>query len=431
MAEVTLEAQPVPPWAVKSIEEIAAADIIIGILADLSQNEMAQVCTDLGTLTGNPRIVVLQKHPTASAAQVGDSEPKVQPEGASSENSSASLWVVPWNLQEPEMPSPLATFATACSSLFAAGEKLGVRGCCVVVSNLEYAPPKWVCRLAEPLLDNSFDFVAPRYAVRKFEGLLNNSIIARLTRSLYGRRLQSPMGPDFGVSLSLVQDLSNGNSRNRDGIDGGNLLASLAPRTACENLRVCQTYLGARRNPPADSAAVSSLLSQVLGPVFSNMETNAACWQRVRNSTPVRTLNQTQAIPQQPRTVEVGHSVNSFQQGVRDLQDIWGLVLPPATLLELRKLSRAAAEQHHFPDELWVRIIYDFALAHRLRAINREHLLHSFTPLYLGWLASYARQVEGAGPAAVEERFERLAGVYEAEKPYLVSRWRWPDRFNP
>jgi hypothetical protein len=83
------------------------------------------------------------------------------------------------------------------------------------------------------------------------------------------------------------------------------------------------------------------------------------------------------------------------------------------------------------PDELWVGVVYDFALAHRIRTISRDHLLRSFTPLYLGWIASYAIEMENADPAMVEERLERLAHAYETGKPYLVSRWRWPDRFNP
>ena len=123
--------------------------------------------------------------------------------------------------------------------------------------------------------------------------------------------------------------------------------------------------------------------------------------------------------------------VNSFQLGIRDLQEIWGLVLPPATLLELRKLARSTPEQFHLPDELWARIVCDFALAHRLRTINREHLLRSMTPLYLGWVAGYAREMETADEGAMERRLERLSYAYEVSKPYLVSRWRWPDRFSP
>jgi hypothetical protein len=100
-------------------------------------------------------------------------------------------------------------------------------------------------------------------------------------------------------------------------------------------------------------------------------------------------------------------------------------------LLELRKLARSSSEQFQMPDDLWARIVYDFALAHRLRTINREHLLRSLTPLYLGWAAGYAREMETANEGEVERRLERLSNAYEASKPYLVSRWRWPDRFSP
>ena len=107
------------------------------------------------------------------------------------------------------------------------------------------------------------------------------------------------------------------------------------------------------------------------------------------------------------------------------------MVLPPTSLFELRKLSRTPVDKFRMPDELWVRIVYDFALAHRLRTISRDHLLKSMTPLYLGWVASYAHDLQDSNAFSVERRLERLSAVYEADKPYLVSRWRWPDRFNP
>ena len=107
------------------------------------------------------------------------------------------------------------------------------------------------------------------------------------------------------------------------------------------------------------------------------------------------------------------------------------MVLPPSTLFELRKLARLPVEQFRMPDELWVRIVYDFCLAHRLRTISRDHLLKSMTPLYLGWVASYAQDLKASGATTPEGRLERLSLAYEADKPYLVSRWRWPDRFNP
>ena len=46
-------------------------------------------------------------------------------------------------------------------------------------------------------------------------------------------------------------------------------------------------------------------------------------------------------------------------------------------------------------------------------------------------LPSANGDAEAADAAGVEQILERLAVAYESAKPYLVSRWRWPDRFNP
>ena len=122
--------------------------------------------------------------------------------------------------------------------------------------------------------------------------------------------------------------------------------------------------------------------------------------------------------------------VESFRLAYRNLQDIWGLVLPPATLVDLKRLTLTTS-QFRMPDDLWARIVYDFVLGHRLRAINRDHLLAALTPIYLAWVASHALEIGVGSRAAADELVERLCLAYEAQKPYLLRRWRWPDRFNP
>ena len=122
--------------------------------------------------------------------------------------------------------------------------------------------------------------------------------------------------------------------------------------------------------------------------------------------------------------------IDSFQLGFRELRDIWSWIVPPKTIIELRHLANADPREFRVPDETWARIIYDFALGYRLRVLPREHLLGSLTPLYRGWLASFVLQVRDFRPAAADARIEQLAGAFEAQKPYLVSRWRWPERFR-
>ena len=47
----------------------------------------------------------------------------------------------------------------------------------------------------------------PLYAMGKFDGLLNSSILAPLTRALYGRRVRFPLASDFCISGKMLPEL--------------------------------------------------------------------------------------------------------------------------------------------------------------------------------------------------------------------------------
>jgi hypothetical protein len=121
--------------------------------------------------------------------------------------------------------------------------------------------------------------------------------------------------------------------------------------------------------------------------------------------------------------------LDAFRLAYVNLREIWSLVLPPNTLLGLKRLSVTDAATFRMPDSLWARIVYDFLLAYRLRTINRGHLLGALIPLYLAWVAGHVN-ITASGVGS-DSHLEAVAAAFEAEKPYLVARWRWPDRFNP
>lgn len=68
--------------------------------------------------------------------------------------------------------------------------------------------PQWIFRLVQPIVDLGFDLVGPCYTRQKMEGFLNRSVLSPLHRALYGEQLQNPVGPDFGLSGKLVQQMS-------------------------------------------------------------------------------------------------------------------------------------------------------------------------------------------------------------------------------
>ena len=167
------------------------------------------------------------------------------------------------------------------------------------------------------------------------------------------------------------------------------------------------------------------------GSLFADVEAKATFWQRTR--TPKETLRIDTVVPTGVTTAdpaddaEIDDLLSSFRIGYNNLHDIWSLVLPPQTLVSLKRLSQAPRDTFTIPDALWARIVYDFVLAHRLRTIARSHLLGALTPLYLAWVASHLLGLRN-GTAS---RPGQLGRAFEADRPYLVSRWRWPDRFNP
>jgi len=309
--------------------------------------------------------------------------------------------------------------------IFDASLKAGARKCAVIASDPSIVTAEWVQLLLQPAAEQQFDLVAPCYALHPFEGLINRAIVYPLVRALYGKRIRNPLGPDFGISNVLLDRMVSGSRARR------HPLASLAAEAVTGRMQICQSHLGPRVLPGADWANLSSILAQVLGPLFLDMDRLAQYWQRARGSEPIAEFGTPTYAAGPESAVEVKGLIASFGLGARNLPEVWGMILPPSTLVELRRLARQETAAFRMPDETWARIVYDFGLAHRLNTINRDQMLRALTPIYLGWVASYALELENASPEAVEQRLEQLCLAYENTKSYLVARWRWPDRFNP
>jgi hypothetical protein len=312
---------------------------------------------------------------------------------------------------------------SAFRTVFRIAQLVEARACAVVDADLRSITPEWFDLLLRPVLERDFDYVAPYYKRHKYDGTITNSVIYPLTRALYGRRVRQPIGGDFGFSGRLASHYLTKDVWTTDvaryGIDIWMTTTAIA-----ENFRVCQAYLGAKIHDAKDPGAdLSAMLVQVIGSVFSLMETYEKVWPTVLGSLPTPLFGFPFEVGLEPVPINVPRMLNAFQQGCRDLRSIYEQVISPDALHRLLGLAEQPGEQFVLPDEVWVGLIYDLALAYHRRTIDREHLVKSLTPLYLGWVASFARQTKDETAAQVEERIERLSLVYEQMKPYLISHW--------
>jgi hypothetical protein len=269
------------------------------------------------------------------------------------------------------------------------------------------------------------DLAVPRYDLPARSGLVNSAILYPVTRALFSARPRFPLSIDLCLSQRMLEKLAAVAQRFMSLNQPDALLWPVA-EAATSGFTITEVEVGPRVLPQPSGADLNSVLAQVTGSLFTDVEAKAAWWQRAR---PLQPAQASRVAGSQAAGGDVQAMLDSFRLAYTNLQEIWSLVLPPQSLLGLKRLSVMDQSQFRMGDSLWARIVYDFLLAYRLRTINRGHLLGALTPLYLAWVASHILMTEGG--ADPERHIEAQAAAFEADKAYLVSRWRWPDRFNP
>lgn len=291
----------------------------------------------------------------------------------------------------------------------------------------ESISPVALRRMYDEITDTQCDLVTANYLLPARSGLVNSAILYPLSRALFGASPRFPLAMDACLSVRMLERMNTVSQRNNTPNQPSPLLWPVSEAIAA-GLRVGQCDVGQRSLPQPAASGLNEMIGLVVGACFADIEAKAAVWQRLRMAP--QAGRQQNADPSSPVAAdEIAPLIEGFRLAYTNLRDVWTLVLPPQSLLGLKRLANAQPSGFLLPDVLWARIVYDFLLAFRLRTLNRSHLLGSLTPLYLAWLASHLTLTnQGVEP---EHHVQQIAEAFEAEKAYFVARWRWPDRFNP
>ncbi|HEY1500443.1 MAG TPA: hypothetical protein VGF88_12750 [Acidobacteriaceae bacterium] len=406
----------------QQVERVGSADVVVGIAGDVSPDELRsraeQIIRELGSAS-SMRFVFTWP---------GSAPPPAAATDSAAENAAfAMLPFSPPAQSAGEFWSGVSANQRAVLSLAAS---LNARVCIVLGSDLAGLNAHTIQLLSYAVLDRQCGLAMPVYPASKYDGLINSGILSPLSRALYGRKVRFPLVFDFAASGALCGSLARTSALAESAGD-----ALLWPVTVAvthfPQVPVGQVHIDVHHKVATEGLELSAVLGQLTGSLFHEMDLCASHWQRIRGSQATPTWGNASEGQPDVQPIDTQPMLDSFLLGSKNLDEVWRLLLPPNTLLELRRLTRLSPGQFRMPDELWAGIVYDFALAYRLRTISRGHLLGALTPLYLGWVASYAREVSSLDHAAAEQRLEQCARAWEEKKPYLLSRWRWPDRFNP
>ncbi len=312
---------------------------------------------------------------------------------------------------------------SAFRTIFEIAEALNVKACAVFDSDLRSITPEWVDLLISPVLNDGYDYVAPYYRRHKYDGTITNMIVYPLTTTMYGKKIRQPIGGDFGFSGKLASFYLKKDVWETDvakyGIDIWMTTSAIA-----NDFRICQSFLGAKIHDAKDPGAdLSAMLNQVGSSVFTLMNEYQDKWKDVKETVDVPTFGFKYAVGLEPVHVNTDAMIEKFTLGVKELTPIWESFLPRGVMWFLSSVSENGKDKFRFPDEIWVEIIYNFALAYHQKIMHHEHIIKSLTPLYIGKVASFVHETWEMNSDEVEERLEKLTKVFLDFKEYIIERW--------
>jgi hypothetical protein len=358
-----------------------------------------------------------------SLAFAGETVLVATPDAAPQLSSDSPLRLLPYTVTTVSA-SPWILTAADYLNTYKLAQENHATACVLLGAESQSLHPEAIRALAKSALQT--DLTTAYYNLGPREGLVNSAILYPVTRALFGTRPRFPLAIDLGLSLRMAERLATVAQRFTATGQNDAFLWPLS-EAATASYSIAEVNVGPRTPPQPPAPDLNALLAQITGSLFADVDAKASFWQRARGVQTPQPITQSAPIAEPPP--DIAPMLDAFRLAYTNLHEIWSLVLPPNSLLGLKKLSLMHPESFRMPDNLWARIVYDFILAYRLRTINRGHLLGALTPLYLAWTASHLTLISSG--TAPERHIQDVAAAFETDKPYLVSRWRWPDRFNP
>jgi hypothetical protein len=311
----------------------------------------------------------------------------------------------------------------ALRTILAAAELLRAKACVVMSPESVNIEPEWLAKLLRPIYDDGFDLVTPTYRRHKFEGLLVTNLLYPMTRALYGLRIREAYSPEFGFSGRLGSRFLGQNVWN-DGTDGAGVELRFTLAAIAGRYRVCQSFLGEKDHVERHAADLVPALRQTVGTLFSALEPDFPVWSAVAGSLPPPTTGADHEVLLEPLRVNRKRLREMFSTGVAELESVFQSILSPSTRAELQRIARLGEEELHYPAELWVRTVYEFAASYRKSVISRDHIIQALAPLFRGRAFTSLMENRNASADDVENNIEGLCLEFERLKPYLLQLWK-------
>jgi hypothetical protein len=244
-----------------------------------------------------------------------------------------------------------------------------------------------------------------------------------MIRAFYGLRIREAYSPEFGFSGHLGSQFLGQNVWN-DGTEGSGVELRFTLAAITGRYLICQSFLGEKDHIERSAADLVPVLRQTVGTLFTALEADFPVWSAVAGSQPPPTTGADHEVLLEPLRVNRKRLREMFSTGVAELESVFQSILSSSTLTELQRIARLGEEEFHYPAELWVRTVYEFAASYRKSVISRDHIVQALAPLFRGRVCTFLLENRNASADQVEDNIEALCLEFERLKPYLLQLWK-------
>lgn len=320
----------------------------------------------------------------------------------------------------PGGPSP----GIAVRSILAAADLVRAKACAVVSPHSPSLDTNWIKNLLQPSYRDDFDFVAPLYSRHKYEGLLARNLLYPMTRATFRRGIRELHSTDFGFSGKLVtqclgQDVW-GEESVRKSPEIWMVICAITSGFKC-----CQSFLGPKVQSATSTATdIVAAVRETVGALFWCLESQQEFWMGAAAPEAVPTFGSDHELTTDNVRVNRKRIYELFQKGVTDLAPILKTILADETRADIERVAQLDERNCRLENELWVKVVFEFAAAYHHNVMNRDHLLQSLVPLYRGRIYSFLAEHQASTPDEIETDTENLCREFERQKPYLLEKWK-------
>jgi glycosyltransferase involved in cell wall biosynthesis len=303
------------------------------------------------------------------------------------------------------------------NNLFKISNRLKAKAIIVVDADLYSITPEWIKKLAQPILENKFDYLTPVYARNEYDGTITNHICYPLILGLLGYDIRQPIGGDFALSAKLGQYYLKQNwieTTRQYGID-----IFMTLHAIMGNFKLGQVSLGAKVHKPS-MPKLGPMFTQVVETLFTTILNKKELWNSTQKVHRLELFGKNNVICPQKLSVDYKSIKNEARNEFFAKRETLSQYLHLQNFEKLCLMFDTG--KLNIGMDLWAKCLYDLLFSYHKSGYDSD-IVEALRPIYFGRVSSFIRQTLDMDHLESEHQIIRQSKYFYKKRSYFIQKY--------